>query len=60
MVGYLLEYYTTIAARGNNGWLITVSKALPELYKHKLLGKLGLINNYSKNISKILKKNIKF
>ncbi|CAG8644699.1 3160_t:CDS:2, partial [Funneliformis mosseae] len=38
IVGYLLEYYTTHATR-NLGWLITVSKALPELYNdnHELL-----------------------
>ncbi|RIA89799.1 hypothetical protein C1645_824254 [Glomus cerebriforme] len=37
IVGYLLEYYTNNAV-WNIGWLITVSKALPELYGHKLLG----------------------
>ncbi|CAG8588354.1 13911_t:CDS:10 [Funneliformis caledonium] len=45
IVGYLLEYYTTHATR-NLGWLITVSKALPELYNdnHELL------NYYAKEI----------
>ncbi|CAB5290981.1 unnamed protein product [Rhizophagus irregularis] len=36
IVGYLLEYYTNNAVQ-NIGWLITVSKAIPELYRHKLL-----------------------
>ncbi|GBC05563.1 hypothetical protein RclHR1_00630010 [Rhizophagus clarus] len=36
IVGYLLEYYTSNAIQ-NFGWLITVSKAIPELYNHKLL-----------------------
>ncbi|CAI2186997.1 17156_t:CDS:2, partial [Funneliformis geosporum] len=43
IVGYLLEYYTTHATR-NLGWLITVSKALPELYNHELL------HHYAKDI----------
>ena len=52
IVGYLLEYYTTNASRGNNGWLITVSKALPKLYIYTLLRKLGLIIPFIKYFGK--------
>ncbi|CAG8468624.1 16132_t:CDS:2 [Funneliformis caledonium] len=35
VVTYLLEYYTKNATE-NHGWLITISKALPDLYTYKL------------------------
>ncbi|CAI2189397.1 719_t:CDS:2 [Funneliformis geosporum] len=35
VVTYLLEYYTKNATE-NLGWLIAISKALPDLYAHKL------------------------
>ncbi|CAG8651768.1 8685_t:CDS:2, partial [Funneliformis mosseae] len=35
IVAYLLEYYTKNATE-NHGWLITISKALPDLYTFKL------------------------
>ncbi|CAI2190283.1 12320_t:CDS:10, partial [Funneliformis geosporum] len=35
VVTYLLEYYTKNATK-DHGWLITISKALPDLYTYKL------------------------
>ncbi|CAG8608668.1 3606_t:CDS:10 [Funneliformis mosseae] len=63
VVTYLLEYYSQNATK-HDGWLITISKALPDLYKYNLGIEISNIIEHTdiipKNIQIILKAKQKY